>query len=134
MATNLTRAPYPTDANGTVSVKLGGYVANGLTTTVIDAYKLPWSAKVKKVYYHYVGGTADIDAVTLVTVTGSKTIVAAADMSDDLAMVAQTLHADMSSGEYVIPALDVITLSVDTSGANEAGTIIVQIELEPAYG
>jgi len=124
----LPQSPYP---DGPVVIKLGGYVPNGKTGAVIDMFYVPWNCYVKRVFYMYTGFTADLDAITLVTVDDTTAIVDAADMGEDLAMTQQTL-ADAIIGTE-IQAGDKIKLSADSTDANEEGYFWAQIELEPSY-
>lgn len=128
-ATNINKAPYP---NGPFHVRMGSYIPNGFTTLAVDTWIAPFDCKVREVRYTYVGGTADIDAVNLKTVDATaKQIVAAADMGNDIHGVVQTLHSDIVG--FVIVAGNGIQLSCDTSGANEAGILIVDILVDPEY-
>ena len=131
-SSRIDKAPYP---NGTYTIRLGGFVPFGLTTTIVDKFMAPWDCWIKSVHYYYVqvGSNDHLDAVVLSTVDGSKTVVTSANMSGNLDMVKQTLHADMATttGPYQIVAGDEITLSADSSAGTEQGIMIAQIELVP---
>lgn len=131
---NPSAAPYPTSRTGTVTVMLGGFIENAATAATLGVWVAPYDCWVEEVYYSYFGFTADLDAVTLVTVDAAKTIVTAADMGADLVGVKQTLNADVANRAYQINKGDIIKLSADSTDANERGVINVQIEVRPVYG
>ncbi|MHC4091116.1 MAG: hypothetical protein ACYSVY_12725 [Planctomycetota bacterium] len=121
-------APYPTGTS--IFVRLGGYVHNGLTGATVDYWYAPFDCWVKSVRRTYIGGTAHLDALTLVTNDDSKTLVAAvANPSANIADVAQTLHADIVG--YQIEAGDKILQQADSTDANEEGIFRDVIEIVP---
>src|SRR3990172_7810440 len=103
-------APYPTSKTGTITVMLGGFIENAATGATLGTWRAPFDCWIEEVFYSYFGFTADLDAVTLVTVDAAKTIVAAADMGADLECVKQTLHADVADHAYQINKGDIIRL------------------------
>ncbi|KKK92082.1 hypothetical protein LCGC14_2706500, partial [marine sediment metagenome] len=64
-------------------------------------------------------------------VDDTKTIVASADMSGDLACVKQALHSDMTG--YTISRGDIIQLAASSETSTEQGYLVAQIELDPVY-
>jgi len=124
------RQPWP---NGVYEVRIGGRLIGSDGAEPVDSYVLPFDAYVEYVRYHYYQAeAADLDAVSLASSgSASKTIVAAADMSGDIAGTAQTLHADVASHAYRLRAGDVILLSADSTGATEGGNIHATIGLRP---
>ncbi len=128
-------APYPTGDNSTVTVRLGGYVPNGLTTVVVDTYELPWDCKVVSVHRSYTSShvTADLDAITLKTVDATAlTIVASLDASADIAGVKQTLHSDIIGTNLVKG--NKIQITADSQDSDEKGWIFDTLELRPTRG
>lgn len=109
------------------------YCPNGLTTTVIARFLVPYDCYIRECWVGYTGGTADVDAVVIATVDGSKTVVASQDMGSDQAMTKQTLHADVAKDAYEVNGGDTITVSVDTSATNESGYLAVAIGIRPKF-
>lgn len=129
---NPLRKPFPMDGASLVWLTAAQiYCPNGLTTTVVARFLVPHDSYVREVWVGYTGGTADVDAVVIATVDAAKTIVASQDMGSDIAMTKQTLHADVALDAYLVNANDTITISVDTSAANETGYLAVAIGLRP---
>lgn len=134
-ATSITSAPYPTGNRSTVTVRLGGYVPQGLTAAVVATWKLPWDCEILGVDYDYTQtGVADIDAISLATVdsTALTIVTAIASPSADIVAVAQTLHSDVI-GTRIYKG-NKIQLKADTSSANESGNIFVDLHLRPLGG
>jgi hypothetical protein len=109
------------------------YCPNGLTTTIVARFLVPFDCYVREVWMGYTGGTADVDAVVVGTVDASKTIVASQDMGSDIAMTKQTLHANVAKDAYELNGGDTITVSVDTSATNESGYLAIAIGLRPKF-
>ena len=132
-ASSKTDAPYPTGKDSVVSVRIGGYMPNGLTGAVIATWKAPWDCQVLGVDLDYrKTGSAHLDGITLITIDATKTLVTIGDQSADVVAVAQTLHANIVG--YTIVKGDKIQLIGDTTDANESGTVYVDLHLRPTYG
>jgi hypothetical protein len=117
-----------------VTIRLGGYVPQGLTTPVVATWKLPWDCEVIGVDLDYTGiGSEDLDAITLKTVDSTAlTLCTIGDMSADVVGVAQTLHSDII-GTNIVKG-NKIQLVADSRSANEEGSVFVDVHLRPTRG
>ncbi len=133
-ASSITRAPYPTGDESFVSVRIGGFIPNGITGGVIATWQLPWDATIVGVDLDYrKTGSAHLDAITLKTVDATAlTIVTIGDQSADVVATAQTLHSDIVGTNIVTG--NKIQLIGDTTDANEEGSVFVDLHLRPTYG
>lgn len=133
-ATSVSDAPYPTGDQSVVSVRIGGYMPNGITGGIIATWKLPWDCKIIGVDLDYrKTGSAHLDAITLKTVDSTAlTIVTIGNMSADVVATAQTLHSDVV-GTNIVKG-NKIQLIGDTTDSNEEGSVFVDLHLRPTYG
>ncbi len=132
-ATSVTSAPYPTGDRSVVTVRIGGYVIQGLSAGVIATWKVPWDCEVLGVDLDWTSTGQDLDAVTLKTVDSTAlTIVTIGDLTDDVVAVAQTLHADVI-GTTIVKG-NKIQLVGDSSAGTEQGHLFVDLHLRPVRG
>jgi hypothetical protein len=116
-----------------VSVRIGGYVVNGLTGVVIATWKLPWDCEILGVDLDYITDGQHLDAVTLKTVDATAlTIVTIGNLSTNVAAVAQTLHSDVV-GVTLVKG-NKIQLKADTTDGTERGFLFVDLHLRPVRG
>ncbi len=126
-------APYPTGDGSFVTVRIGGFVPNGLTGTVVATWKLPWDCQVVGVDLDYrKTDTNHLDAITLATIDDTLTVVTIGNLSADVVAVAQTLHANIVGVSLVKG--DKIQLKADTTAGSEEGSVFVDLHLRPTFG
>ncbi len=129
---NPTALPFPLGNKSLYWFDSHVHVPTGLTAPIVMRIRVPFDCYVREVWLGGLGLTAPLDAITVATVDAAKTIVAAVDQgASNNVMAKQSLHADVDKDAYLINAGDVINVSCDSSGSNEAGFISIAIGVRP---
>ncbi len=129
------KAPYPTGDDSTVFVRMGGYVKNGLTGTVVDNFVFPWDCFVIECRLSYTKIGDDLDAMGLVTKDDSKSLVTAVNGGGSVDGTTITaLNSDVANRAYVCQRGDAIICTADSTDGAEEGSFMWTIALLPIHG
>lgn len=130
-ATIVGRRPEP---GGFWYTRLGGYFeASEATAIALDTFLVPFDCYVKWLALSCTSlGSAWPLTITIATIDATKTLATIAAPSANVEGVVQTLHADVTTPQYLVKAGDKIQVKF-TTGAGGTGNLWFTLGLEPVY-